>query len=202
MTESPRLKRALRRIDELHGKAPEIDHHQERTIETLKLALMYALAYVLAVAILTLALFGCRRADSPLSANPPDELRHPNQIIIEELSACYSLHLGAPVPEVRYFEDARIVWEHNQEKCGSRPAPCAMYVVGAAWPGESWVEYWGPWVRDEDTPLAPPTIGAMKETAAHECCHHSGIWGEMEARACALEIVYTHPVVCENGEPL
>lgn len=133
----------------------------ERTLQTLKLAALY----VLVAAALYFAL-GCGKVTP---TGPSTELEG----VFLDLAQCYADELGLGTVTLGVFEKAR-------PYC-PREGPCG-YVACGAWPDSRTIECWGDWINN------PSSVVDFPNYAAHEVCHLSGIWDEMEAELCAFAL--------------
>ena len=172
MNPDERIERALEKYREtqrrLHAAERIPDERQERTVQTLKVAVLYALVYVVAVIILTVFLLGCGGARV---TGPTTDLEE----VFFEIAQCYATHLELGPITFATFE--------NEKPYCPKQGPCG-YVACDAWPGGRHVECWSEWVNDPAN-VAPH----FHNYAAHEVCHLSGIWDETEAEACAFAMV-------------
>ena len=165
MEDDPQFRMYLDRVRRQADRAIEERTH-ERTMQTLKLAVLYGLVYVLAVALLVTFL-GCGRAQI---TGPTTELEG----VFFDIAQCYANHLELGPITFSTFEE-------EKPYCPTS-GPCG-YVACDAWPGTRHLECWTDWVND------PAHAGDFHNYAAHEVCHLAGTANEMEAELCAFEMV-------------
>lgn len=118
-----------------------------------------ALAYALAVAILS---WGCG-APGPTGPSSPQEAA------FLDTAQCFANQLELGTVSLTTFDQARPVG--------------TGYVACGAWPGGHVIECWSSWIND------PASVRFFGGVAAHEVCHLSGLWDEMDAELCASSLV-------------
>jgi hypothetical protein len=131
------------------------------------------------VGLLTIALLGC--SGSPTTA--PTGTPHPREALIAELTRCYAEARGVVGEITVEFAD-----DLGDTDCSYYRGSGAMCsVVGRAFPYSNAVTFWGPWVRGETEHST--SVDDLALAAAHEACHLSGVWREVEADSCSTLLV-------------
>ena len=134
-----------------------------------------------AAGLLTIALLACSSPTAPTTA--PTGAPHPREALITDLTRCYAESRGV-VGEITvgFADDLGDIDCSYYRGSGAR---CS--VVGRAFPYSNAVTFWGPWVRGETEHST--SVDDLALAAAHEACHLSGVWREVEADSCSTLLV-------------